>query len=228
MRTTTVVRAVAVGAALAVLTACGTGSESSSDDTSASNGSSGPVTISWWHNSNTDPGKGVLRRGRQGLRGLPPRRDDPGQRDAARGHAHQARRGLPERRRPRHLHGARWRRARRPRRGGPHPGHLRVGQGRHRDRRRLGGRAGRSTARRTPCRSRSEWWASGTTSPSSRRPASPSPPDHDGRAVRRGRQAQGRRHRPGLGRRRRQVAGRALLVLPRAARVPEAGAARTP
>jgi raffinose/stachyose/melibiose transport system substrate-binding protein len=58
MRTTTVARAVAVGAVLAVLTACGTGSESSSDGTSASNGSSGPVTISWWHNSNTDPGKG--------------------------------------------------------------------------------------------------------------------------------------------------------------------------
>ena len=57
MRTTTVARAVAVGAALAVLTACGTGSESSSDGTSASTGSSGPVTISWWHNSNTDPGK---------------------------------------------------------------------------------------------------------------------------------------------------------------------------
>src|SRR6188768_2645009 len=57
MRTTTVTRAVAVGAVLAVLTACGTGSESSSDGTSASNGSSGPVTISWWHNSNTDPGK---------------------------------------------------------------------------------------------------------------------------------------------------------------------------
>jgi raffinose/stachyose/melibiose transport system substrate-binding protein len=61
MRTTTVVRAVAVGAAMAVLAACGTGSETSSDSTSGSGGSggsSGPVTISWWHNSNTDPGKG--------------------------------------------------------------------------------------------------------------------------------------------------------------------------
>ncbi len=57
MRTTTVVRAVAVGAAMAVLAACGTGSETSSDSTSKSGGSSGPVTITWWHNSNTDPGK---------------------------------------------------------------------------------------------------------------------------------------------------------------------------
>ncbi len=57
MRTTSVVRAVAVGAAMAVLAACGTGSETSSDSTSGSSGSSGPVTISWWHNSNTDPGK---------------------------------------------------------------------------------------------------------------------------------------------------------------------------
>jgi len=57
MRTTPVVRAVAVGAVVAVLAACGTGSEGSSDSTSGSSGSSGPVTISWWHNSNTDPGK---------------------------------------------------------------------------------------------------------------------------------------------------------------------------
>ena len=57
MRTTTVVRAVAAGAAMAVLAACGTGSETSSDSTSGSGGSSGPATISWWHNSNTDPGK---------------------------------------------------------------------------------------------------------------------------------------------------------------------------
>ena len=57
MRTTTVVRAAAVGAVAAVLAACGTGTEGSSDSTSGSSGSSGPVTISWWHNSNTDPGK---------------------------------------------------------------------------------------------------------------------------------------------------------------------------
>ena len=73
MRTTTVVRAVAVGAVVAVLAACGTGSEGSSDSTSGSGGSSGPVTITWWHNSNTDPGKALLRAGRQGLRGRPPR-----------------------------------------------------------------------------------------------------------------------------------------------------------
>ncbi len=69
MRTTTVVRAVAVGAVVAVLAACGTGSEGSSDSTSGSGGSSGPATITWWHNSNTDPGKGYYETGRQGLRG---------------------------------------------------------------------------------------------------------------------------------------------------------------
>ena len=69
MRTTTVARAVAVGAVVAVLAACGTGSDSSSDSSSASSGSSGPVTITWWHNSNTDPGKAYYDAGRQGLRG---------------------------------------------------------------------------------------------------------------------------------------------------------------
>ena len=176
MRTTPVVRVVAVGAAMAVLAACGTGSESSSDSTSGSSGSGGPATISWWHNSNTDPGKAYYDAGRQGLRGLAPRRHDPGQRDAARGHGHQARRGLPERRRARRLHGARRRRARRPRRGGPDQGHLRVGQGRHRAPSAARSPAGRSTARPTPCRSRSAWSASGTTRRSSRRPASRRPP----------------------------------------------------
>ena len=47
---------------------------------------------------------------------------------------------------------------------------------------------------------------------------------HDGRALRRRRQAQGRRHRADLRRCGRQVAGRPLLVLPRAARVLAAGA----
>src|SRR6478735_8155541 len=56
MRTTPVARAVALGAVVAVLAACGTGGDSSSDSSSTS-GSSGPVTITWWHNSNTDPGK---------------------------------------------------------------------------------------------------------------------------------------------------------------------------
>lgn len=57
MRTTPVARTIALGAVVAVLAACGTGGESSSDSTSSSSGSGGPVTISWWHNSNTDPGK---------------------------------------------------------------------------------------------------------------------------------------------------------------------------
>ena len=45
-------------------------------------------------------------------------------------------------------------------------------------------------------------------------------PDHDGRVVRRDRTAQGRWHHPDLRRRGRQVAGRPLLVLHRAALVP--------
>ncbi len=55
MRTFPVVRAVAVGAALAVVAACGTGSEGEPE--ASPSGSGGPVTITWWHNSNTDPGK---------------------------------------------------------------------------------------------------------------------------------------------------------------------------
>ena len=62
MRTTPVARTIALGAVVAVLAACGTGSESSSDSTSSSSGSGGPVTISWWHNSNTDPGKATTTR----------------------------------------------------------------------------------------------------------------------------------------------------------------------
>src|SRR6188508_2097025 len=58
MRTSPVARAVALGAVVAVMAACGTGGDSSSDCSSGSTGSSGPVTITWWHNSNTDPGKG--------------------------------------------------------------------------------------------------------------------------------------------------------------------------
>ena len=56
MRTTPVVRAVAIGAVVTVLAACGTGSDETSSDSSTQS-SGGPVTISWWHNSNTDPGK---------------------------------------------------------------------------------------------------------------------------------------------------------------------------
>ncbi len=56
MTRTAVTRALALGAALSVLAACGTGGDDTgSNDTSGSSG--GPTTITWWHNSNTDPGK---------------------------------------------------------------------------------------------------------------------------------------------------------------------------
>ncbi|WP_088319229.1 ABC transporter substrate-binding protein [Kineosporia sp. R_H_3] len=56
MRRTSVTRALAFGAAVAVLAACGTGGEESPADAPASSGAA--TTITWWHNSNTDPGKG--------------------------------------------------------------------------------------------------------------------------------------------------------------------------
>ena len=50
MKRTPLIRALAVAAAIATLTAaCGSDDEESSD---------GKTAISWWHNSNTDPGKG--------------------------------------------------------------------------------------------------------------------------------------------------------------------------
>lgn len=53
MRRTPVVRALAGAAALAILaTAC-----SSGDDSGGSEGAGDNVTVTWWHNSNTDPGK---------------------------------------------------------------------------------------------------------------------------------------------------------------------------
>ncbi|MBI4944593.1 MAG: extracellular solute-binding protein [Actinobacteria bacterium] len=57
MRRRSVTPVLALGVALSVLAACGTGgSETSGNDTPAS--SSGAATsITWWHNSNTDPGK---------------------------------------------------------------------------------------------------------------------------------------------------------------------------
>ncbi len=56
MTRTAVARALALGAVLSVLAACGTGGDDTgSNDTSGSSG--GPTTITWWHNSNTDPGK---------------------------------------------------------------------------------------------------------------------------------------------------------------------------
>lgn len=58
MRRSSVTPVLAVGVVLAVLAACGTGSDdtsASSSGTAASSG--GATTITWWHNSNTDPGK---------------------------------------------------------------------------------------------------------------------------------------------------------------------------
>lgn len=52
--TRSITRALALGAALTVLAACGTGGESADSGDSKD---SGPQTITWWHNSNTDPGK---------------------------------------------------------------------------------------------------------------------------------------------------------------------------
>ncbi len=53
MTRTRVARALALGASLAVLAACGTGTASTDDGTDSGDAS----TITWWHNSNTDPGK---------------------------------------------------------------------------------------------------------------------------------------------------------------------------
>lgn len=55
MKRTPVLRAVALGAGVAMLAAC-SGGGGGSEETGGSNGED--VTISWWHNSNTDPGKG--------------------------------------------------------------------------------------------------------------------------------------------------------------------------
>ena len=49
MKRTPLIRALAVGAVFALLAACGSDGD---DETSG-----GKTTISWWHNSNTDPGK---------------------------------------------------------------------------------------------------------------------------------------------------------------------------
>lgn len=49
MTRTPLIRALALGAVMATLAACGSDGDDSGD---------GKTTISWWHNSNTDPGKG--------------------------------------------------------------------------------------------------------------------------------------------------------------------------
>src|SRR3954447_5591579 len=58
MKRTAVLRTLAVGASIALLaSACSSGNGGGSDD-SASGGASGDaVTVTWWHNSNTSPGK---------------------------------------------------------------------------------------------------------------------------------------------------------------------------
>src|SRR3954452_18534219 len=53
MKRTPVLRAVALGAGVAMLAACSGGGGGGDDQTTG-----GDVTITWWHNSNTDPGKG--------------------------------------------------------------------------------------------------------------------------------------------------------------------------
>ena len=55
MTRTRVAQALTLGAVAAVLAACGTGSEGTSSGETDSEG--GATTITWWHNSNTDPGK---------------------------------------------------------------------------------------------------------------------------------------------------------------------------
>lgn len=53
MKRTPAVRAMALGAVVAVLAACSSGDGGGSD----AGGSGDDVTITWWHNSNTNPGK---------------------------------------------------------------------------------------------------------------------------------------------------------------------------
>ncbi len=171
------------------------GRRRSSDGSSGSTGSSGPVTITWWHNSNNEPGKGYYEQVAKDFEA-----DHPGvtieiSAMAARGHG---RPSSTRRSRAATSPTSTWsaaaasspttsRRAwsatspRRPRTrstrsAAPSP-------------------AGRSTARPTRCRSRSASSASGTTRSSSSRPASPSPPTTMDELVRRHRQAQGRGHR---------------------------------
>ena len=182
------------------------------------------MTITWWHNSNTDPGKAYYEKVAKDFEASHPgvtiqvsamqHEDMLTKLDAAfqSGDAPDVymERGGGEL--ADHVE------------AGPDQGPLRVGQGRHRHARRLRRRlAGRRQDLR-PAVLASAWSASGTTSRSSTKAGITDAADHDGRAVRRRRQAEGRRHRADLGRRGRQVAGRALLVLLRAARVLPAGA----
>ncbi|MBO9554594.1 extracellular solute-binding protein [Cellulomonas sp.] len=55
MKRTPVLGALALGMSLALLGACSSGGDAEGNDDSTSGGE---TTITWWHNSNTDPGKG--------------------------------------------------------------------------------------------------------------------------------------------------------------------------
>jgi raffinose/stachyose/melibiose transport system substrate-binding protein len=57
MRRSSVAQVLALGAALAVLAGCGTGSDTGSSTKGSSASGGAATTITWWHNSNTDPGK---------------------------------------------------------------------------------------------------------------------------------------------------------------------------
>ena len=221
MRSKTRSAALAVLCAGVLTFAAACGSDDSSDE------SGGDTTITWWHNSNNEPGKGYYEQVAKDFEA-----DHPGVNIEISAMAHEDMvdkldAGVPERRHPRHLHGARRRRARRPRRGRPGPRPLRRRRRRDRQDRRLGRRlAGRRQDLRAavlPRRGGRLVQHRPLRAGRHHRTA-----DHDGRVVRRHRQAQGRRHHADLGRRRRQVAGRALLVLHRAARRAPRTSSRTP
>src|SRR6478752_2224822 len=63
MKRTPVLRALAVGVGFALLAACSSGGDDAAEPSASASGSASasadaakPVTITWWHNSNTDPG----------------------------------------------------------------------------------------------------------------------------------------------------------------------------
>jgi raffinose/stachyose/melibiose transport system substrate-binding protein len=55
-----VLSAVALTAGVAMLAACGGGGS----DTASEGSEGGDTTLTWWHNSNAEPGKGVYRTSR--------------------------------------------------------------------------------------------------------------------------------------------------------------------
>ena len=193
MMRTTVLRTLALGAGIALLaTACSSG-DAGDDSTDGASGDTDDHLVAQLQHRRR---QGLLRQGRRRLRGRQPGRDHRGQRRCSTrtcspSSTPRSRAATP----PDVFHGAGRRRAGRPGRGGPDQGHHRGGRGHDRARSAAPSPAGRWTTRRTACRSPSASSASGTTRPSSSRPASPSRPTtldelNDGR-----RQAQGRRHR---------------------------------